>query len=593
MKENAANAKMVTRLLFRLLPVQILLAAVGAVNSIVSGFFAANYISVDAMSAVGLFSPLQLLLQAIGLLLVGGAVIICGKYMGQNRQENLRGVFSLSIVLCSVIALLFTLLFVLLGTFDLTGWITKDPDVRPLFNRYLLGQAIGVFPLLMGNLLTSFLSMENRGRLATVASIVYIAVNIALNFLFVQLLHMETLGLALASSLGLWVFLLIEAQYYLSGRSHLRFSLQNLPWRESTDILRIGFPGAASTGYQTVRGLILNWLILSYVGSVGISAFTANNLLAIFWSIPSGMIAVSRMLISVSIGEEDRQTLTDVMRVLFRRFVPLMCAVALVLSFCAVPFTRFFYRDPGEPVYQMTVWGFRILPFCMPLAIVCTHFVCYGQASNKHGLVHTLSILDGVVCVVGFSALLIPAMGMNGVYLANVLNGIVAILVIIGYACLKNKHFPKNMEELMVIPSSFGVPASDRMDLTVRNMQEAVSVSQAVQSFCLERGINPRRAYLSGLCMEEMVSNIIAHGFTKDKKTHSVDVRVALKNGDIILRIKDDCLPFDPSEQQKLAEPEDLTKNIGIRMVFRMASEVKYQNILGLNVLTVRIGKEG
>ena len=145
----------------------------------------------------------------------------------------------------------------------------------------------------------------------------------------------------------------------------------------------------------------------------------------------------------------------------------------------------------------------------------------------------------------------------------------------------------------MVIPSSFGVPASDRMDLTVRNMQEAVSVSQAVQSFCLERGINPRRAYLSGLCMEEMVSNIIAHGFTKDKKTHSVDVRVALKNGDIILRIKDDCLPFDPSEQQKLAEPEDLTKNIGIRMVFRMASEVKYQNILGLNVLTVRIGKEG
>jgi hypothetical protein len=48
-------------------------------------------------------------------------------------------------------------------------------------------------------------------------------------------------------------------------------------------------------------------------------------------------------------------------------------------------------------------------------------------------------------------------------------------------------------------------------------------------------------------------------------------------------------VPFDPGERQKLAEGDDIIKNIGIRMVFRAASEVKYQNILGLNVLTIRI----
>ena len=37
-----ANAKMVTKLMFRLLPIQILLAMVGAVNGIVSSFFASN-----------------------------------------------------------------------------------------------------------------------------------------------------------------------------------------------------------------------------------------------------------------------------------------------------------------------------------------------------------------------------------------------------------------------------------------------------------------------------------------------------------------------------------------------------------------------
>ena len=62
-----------------------------------------------------------------------------------------------------------------------------------------------------------------------------------------------------------------------------------------------------------------------------------------------------------------------------------------------------------------------------------------------------------------------------------------------------------------------------------------------------------------------------------------------IKNDDVILRIKDDCAPFDPGERRQLAEGEDITQNIGIRMVFKISRDVQYQNILGLNVLTIRI----
>ena len=93
----------------------------------------------------------------------------------------------------------------------------------------------------------------------------------------------------------------------------------------------------------------------------------------------------------------------------------------------------------------------------------------------------------------------------------------------------------------------------------------------------------------AGLAMEEMAGNVVEHGFSKDSKSHTVDVRVTHKGDDVILRIKDDCIPFSPAEQQKLAEKEDITSNIGIRMVFRTASDIQYQNILGLNVLTIRI----
>ncbi|MBR0373222.1 MAG: ATP-binding protein [Mogibacterium sp.] len=588
--KEKANAKVVTRLMFRLLPIQVLLMAVGAVNGIVSSFFATNYVGIDAMSAVGLYNPITLLLSAISVTFSGGSAILCGKYMGQNQQEKVHNIFSLNLMISAVVSIVLVVAFVVMGLFDLTGFLTNDPAVRPIFNRYLIGQAIGVFPLILGNQLPSYLIMENKTRLSTIASLVYIACNIAFNGLFVQVMHLEAFGLALASSLGLWVFLAVEASYFLRGKSHMKFRLRGLDWRETRPILRIGFPGAASTVYQTVRGLIVNWLLALFIGSVALSAFaTANNLMSIFWAFQAGSLAVSRLLISVSIGEEDRQTLTDIFRVMFRRFIPIQLVLSALLILCAVPLTRIFYQDPTQPVFMMTVWGIRILPLCMAPAIVFTHFICYGQAIGRQGFVHIVSILDGVVFVAGFTALLIPFVGMNSVYIANVLNGLFCAAAVVIYSWFRRKRFPRNMEELMVIPDDFGVSEEERMDLSVRSIDEVVDIAERVQDFCTDRGIDERRAYLAGLSMEEMAGNVVEHGFHKDNKNHSVDVRVVHKGDDVILRIRDDCVPFDPRERQALAAGDDITKNIGIRMVFQTASDVQYQNILGLNVLTIRI----
>ena len=141
----------------------------------------------------------------------------------------------------------------------------------------------------------------------------------------------------------------------------------------------------------------------------------------------------------------------------------------------------------------------------------------------------------------------------------------------------------------MVIPEEFGVPEEERMDLCIRTMDEVVSVARQIQEFCLGKGIDSRRSMLAGLSMEEMAGNIVAHGFSKDRKKHSVDVRVVHKENDVILRIKDDCVPFDPAERQQMTDETDPAKNIGIRMIFRMAREITHRNILGLNVLTIRI----
>lgn len=590
MNKSGQNFQIIAKTMFRLLPVQIILAGLSSVNATVSGLFASNLIGADAMSAVALYDPIVKLLTAIATMLTGGAAILCGKYMGRNERDKMQGVFSLDMTLAAGISAIIAVALFVMGSSGMTGMLTKDAVAGAHLQQYLIGQAAGVIPLLMGIQLSTFLSLENRMRRTVTASVVFIIMNIVFNYVLIKVMGLGTLGLSLASSLGQWVFFLVQLQYFFSKEATLRFSAKNIAFSDTAGVVKTGIPGALSLGYQSIRGIVCNNIVTGAVGSVGLSAYgTCNSLLGLVWAIPFGMVAVSRMLISVSVGEEDRETMINIMKVMMRRYVPLQGIVSLAIILAAVPLTNLFYQDPAETVYMMTVWGFRILPLCMPLSIICMHFVCYGTAMNKQVYIHTLSLLDGVVSVVLFTALLINTMGINALYAANVLNGVVTTLYIAGYAWYMNKNTSLRMKDLMVIPDNFGARPDDSMDISINSMEDVIRVTESVQEFCRKRGTDEKTAYHAALAMEEMAGNIVDHGFIKDNKAHSIDIRVVHKGEDIILRLRDDCVPFNPAERLKLTDPENPVSNIGIRTIFAMAKDVSYQSILGMNVLTIKV----
>ena len=198
-------------------------------------------------------------------------------------------------------------------------------------------------------------------------------------------------------------------------------------------------------------------------------------------------------------------------------------------------------------------------------------------------------MVDGAVNVVVLSLFLIPALKMNGLYIANVLNGVICLALIVGFSFAKNGHFPRNMEQLLTIPEGFGASGDERIDIEVNEMPDVLNVSSQVIDFCKSRGIDDRRAHFAGLALEEMAGNIVTHGFTSDSGKHYIDIRVIHDNDDVILRLRDNCRSFDPLERTKVIDSEDKTKNVGIRIVNGISKDVQYQNLLGMNVLTVRI----
>ena len=588
-RQNSSDHKLLTGLFFRLLPFQVLLIVISAVNGIVDSLYASNMIGKTAMSAIGLFGPLNHFLYAMTIVFVSGSQMLYGRYLATDR-EKIHGLFTVNILVSAGLALLTSALLALgVATGATRVLVSQEPDLQML-NDYILGQAIGIPALVLGQQLFAFLSLENQTRRTMAASITCFAVNAVLDHLFIAVFRMGTFGLGLSSSLASWAFLAVLAVWYLKGKSEWKFSLRECRWGDAMKIARLGYPGALSRFVETFRCLIVNFLVLSYVGSVGLSAFAASNsLLAVIWAVPFGMVAVARMLFSISIGEEDRRSLVDVMRIVMTKGMLVMAVIVVLLIIFAEPLTQLFYQDPADPVYEMTVMGFQILPLCMLPAMWSLHYASYAQTMEKKVMSIVLPVVDGVVGVVLFSFILIPSLKMNGLYISNVLNGFLCAAVIAAGAWIALKRFPKTLEDQMAIPDSFGAGEDERIDITVRSMDEVVNVSRQVIEFCEGRGVDKRRSFLAGLCMEEMAGNIVTHGFEKDEKKHSVDIRVVHKGDDVILRIRDNCAAFNPSEHAKLMDPGDMGKNVGIRLVYNMARDVSYQNLLGLNVLTMRI----
>ena len=589
MKEKSSDSKLLTGLFFKLLPYQILLIVISALNGIIDSIYASNMIGDTAMSAIGLYGPINHFLYAASMMFVSGSQILYGQYLARDRK-HINTVFSVNIIASLGLALLTSLIMV---TAALTGGtrvlVSTQPDLEML-NKYILGQAIGIPALVVGQQLFAFLSLENQTKRTMIASIVCFITNAALNHVFVVLIPLGIFGVGLSSSIASFVFLGILAQYYFSGKSEWEFKISSFKWNEVFDIAKLGYPGAISRFVEMFRCFIVNFLVLQYVGAVGISAFAASNsLLAIVWAVPFGMMAVARMLFSISIGEQDRKSLVDVMKIIMTRCMLIMIGIVILLIVFAEPLTLIFYQDKSSEVYQMTVMGYRILPLCMPWSLISLHFSCFAQTSERKKLAFILPIIDGAVGVVLFSFILIPIFKLNGLYVANIGNGILCFLVVFFASWIVRKKFPTSLEALMAIPENIGVSADDRLDITVRSIDEVVEVSGKIIDFCKAKGFDSRRSYFAGLCMEEMCGNVVEHGFNKDKKPHSVDIRVIRKDDKLILRLRDNCMEFDPNERAKVMDTDKDGKNIGIKLVYKIAEKVEYQNLLGMNVLTIRI----
>lgn len=573
---------------FALLPMQIIMITISSFNSIVDGIVVSNYVGPAALAVIALFMPIERTLSTINTIFLGGAQILCGQYIGKNQVRKSVGVFSTAIFFIFAIGLTVTAISVLFCG-AIASVFVRDAAIAADLRNYILGYAPGIIPMMLIPLLTAFLQMERQEKRTYIGMASMIVLNISLDILFVSVFHWGTLGLGLATATGNLSGALILGTYYIFHDSAIRFDRKEIHPEELKNIIQIGFPGAVSQLGQTVRALLLNTIMLTFVGNDGIAAFSAVCTFgSIYWAFSGGVSTAVRILSSIYVGEEDRAGLHTIMKTALIPGTGIVCAVTALCMLCAPLFTMMFYGPDAGAVYRMTITGFILFPLSAPFSCICTVFAGYYQCLKRIKIVNFLMLADGLIGAVLFSYILTPLLGMNGIWLGQIANGLLTTLIIYLYTVRFGKHRPTSLSDLLVLDESFGVAPEDKIDIEITDMNDVINLSESIVAFSRDHGIDGRRSMIAGLCVEEMAGNIVQHGFDS-RKAYNIDVRVIYKQDELLIRLKDNCRLFNPKEVQDLFDPQDVTHNIGLRIVSKIARTMSYNNCLGINVLNITI----
>ena len=581
---------MIRKVFRQMLLTQILSSLTVMICMFVDSVIIGRFLGVNAMTAYGLTNPILLIFAAFGSMLSAGIQVRCGKTMGRGDRDATDACYTTSLLFGGGAAFLGLILILILAgplsTLLGAGAPVPDNEVFVLTRDYLTGFIIGAPAFLLAQILIPYLQMGGK-RIQVAAAVVAMTVaDIALDLLNVFVFHGGTFGMGLASSLSYYIALVIGSAWFFRKDCLFRFRPRSARLKLCGELVRGGTPTMVNQVSVVLLVFLTNKVLLALSSTLAVAAFsvisTVSNLCTCFGA---GIGSVALTLGSVFYGDEDRNTLLAVVRTSLRTGVVLGAAVMAVVALLSPILVRLFLTDAPEAV-ALATQGMRLYALSIPFSVLVSSMKNYYQGIGRTAFSQLLSFVQSFAFKAFFIVLLSRVLGTTGVWLSWLCGEAAALVLLSAVVWRKTGEVSLRPEAYALLPEELGGGEDFRM--IVRDIDGAIAASAGAGDFCRSHGAGTRNSMLISLCIEEMVSNIVEHGFTKDRrKDHVVDVRVSPGENGTRIRIRDNCVRFDPVAYPSLHAGEDPAAHVGIRMVMKMVKDANYISSLGLNNLTL------
>ncbi len=572
----------------------VLSSVANAVGIIVDGIVIGQFLGVDSIAAFGIISPMMIIFSVSGAVISVGARNRFTKLMGQGKVKEANAVFSLSVILSLGIAtLMFLTVFVFSEPITVAlGATGNNSHLLPKAQDYLIGIAYGM-PAMNGvRILMAYMIFDNDRNLPVWSSVAITVSDIILDLVAAIFLNGDTFEMGLATALSNWIGFGVLLTHFLKKNIMLHFSFKGINYKETSQILFSGIPNGVCRIGNSLRSTMMNRLLAIVAASTAVAAYSAQRQADVFLNpITLGMADTVAMLAGVIVGEEDRPTMKRLLKTSVRATLTLTTGMAVLAYIFAPWFVTLFIKGDPE-AFSMSVRAVRCYAVGMPLYGFNLIYMNYFQGIGRNILSTVSGFLSESVLLVLSAWLMLPYLGADAIWGAF---PVTQVLMMLYYTILmlaesrRMKTGRDNIwDRLLLLPKSFDVSPDDRIDISITSMDEVVALTSKAWEFCEAHNCDYKRCYMLSLAIEELAGNVIQHGFVDGKK-HSIDVRVVKKDDEYFLRIRDDCLIFDPLKQMQLFKEDDPIYHLGLRMITKNSKEVKYTCILKLNNLLVKV----
>ena len=417
-KENKMGVMPVGRLLFNMSLPMVISMLIQALYNVVDSIFVARIEGVtsaagvnNALNAVGLAFPIQLLMLSVGVGTAVGMNSLMSRRLGEKRFEEANSAASNGLFLEFVSALVFLVLgLTLIGPFF--RLFKVDDQLYPLCISYLqicMVFGMGLFIHLGFDRILQSMGKTNLSMVAQVAGAV---TNIVFDPLFIfgylGFPKLGVAGAAIATVLGQWVGMVIAMLLVIRGEHEVKVSFRGFrPNRHSIrEIYRVGLPSIIMQGIGSVMNSGMNFVLSNFLtDGMGVAIMNIYyKMQSIIFMPMFGITNASMSIIAYNFGARNYHRLMSAWK---RTVAVCVCVMTLgLLCFQIFPRQIVSIFDENGVISEAGIKAFRTISIHFPIAAVCIAIGTLFQSAGRGFYSMLVSLMRQLVALLPAAAVL-------------------------------------------------------------------------------------------------------------------------------------------------------------------------------------------
>jgi len=122
-------------------------------------------------------------------------------------------------------------------------------------------------------------------------------------------------------------------------------------------------------------------------------------------------------------------------------------------------------------------------------------------------------------------------------------------------------------------------------------LSELKALNQHLTAFGHDIGLPEISISEINICLDELFTNTVLHGFKDDRK-HKIKFTMQVDDNILMVSIEDDGVPFNPLEKKEVEFPADIMSakigGLGIHITRELMDNIAYERKRGKNKLTIK-----